>query len=73
MLSSVGRFVFMFNGEVYNQTELRVDHSSLGGWRGTSDTDTVLTGFEFWGVRDPRKNRWLLPLSFGTRLGRSFT
>ena len=52
MLSSGGRFVIMFNGEVYNHMELRADLSPLGGWRGTSDTETLLAGFESWGVTE---------------------
>jgi asparagine synthase (glutamine-hydrolysing) len=52
MLSSGGRFVIVFNGEVYNHMELREDLSPLGGWRGTSDTETLLAGFESWGVTE---------------------
>ena len=52
MLSSGGRFVIMFNGEVYNHMELRAELSPLGGWRGASDTETLLAGFESWGVTE---------------------
>ena len=59
MLSSGGRFVIVFNGEVYNHMELRAELSPLGGWRGTSDTETLLAGFESWGVTETlKKNRW---------------
>jgi asparagine synthase (glutamine-hydrolysing) len=49
MASRSGRFVVAFNGEIYNHLELR---SELGaeGWRGRSDTETLLAGFEQWGV-----------------------
>jgi asparagine synthase (glutamine-hydrolysing) len=63
MTSSTGRFVIAFNGEIYNHLELRaeLDNSSklnaLPGeagtrlkWRGHSDTETLLAGFERWGV-----------------------
>lgn len=63
MVSSSGRFVIAFNGEIYNHLELRteLDNSSnsrdhqgvVGGklkWRGRSDTETLLAGFECWGV-----------------------
>lgn len=50
MVSGGGRYVVMFNGEVYNHMELRADLSPLGGWRGTSDTETLLAGFESWGI-----------------------
>jgi asparagine synthase (glutamine-hydrolysing) len=49
MHSDGGRFVMTFNGEIYNHLELR---SELGGiaWRGYSDTETLLAGFNAWGV-----------------------
>ena len=52
MLSGGGRFVIMFNGEVYNHMELRAELTPLGGWRGASDTETLLAGFESWGVTE---------------------
>lgn len=61
MVSASGRFVIAFNGEIYNHLELRgllegeACHASLamattGGWRGHSDTETLLAGIEAWGV-----------------------
>lgn len=74
MLSPSGRFVLVFNGEIYNHLELRQElerkHSpfftdgdaspsptplplgegSYRTWRGHSDTETLLAGFEIWGV-----------------------
>ena len=61
MVSSDGRFVIAFNGEIYNHLELRKElekspHSTplQGGeaarWRGHSDTETLLAGFEAWGI-----------------------
>jgi len=52
MISHSGQFIIMFNGEIYNHLELRADLSPLGGWRGNSDTETLLAGFESWGVRE---------------------
>jgi len=49
MVSSSGRFVLAFNGEVYNHLALRGEMGSLS-WRGHSDTETLLAGFERWGV-----------------------
>lgn len=55
MVSACGRFVVVFNGEIYNHLELR---EKLAGqvWRGHSDTETLLAAFESWGVEATLKN-----------------
>jgi asparagine synthase (glutamine-hydrolysing) len=57
MVSTSGRFVIAFNGEIYNHLKLRSEldrHASLamtsGTWRGHSDTETLLACFEAWGM-----------------------
>jgi asparagine synthase (glutamine-hydrolysing) len=71
MPSASGRYVLVFNGEIYNHLELRRElesnqphpgappsrgrESHLEGeggqrWRGHSDTETLLAGFETWGI-----------------------
>ena len=58
MTSSTGRFVIAFNGEIYNHLELRKSLEANGGapgWRGHSDTETLLAGFESWGIQDTLK------------------
>src|SRR5438309_999834 len=49
MVSASGRYVIVFNGEIYNHLDLR---RQLGDrtWRGHSDTETLLAGFEIWGI-----------------------
>jgi asparagine synthase (glutamine-hydrolysing) len=57
MHSAGGRYVMAFNGEIYNHLDLRAELGVLGGlgervrqWQGHSDTETLLAGFEAWGV-----------------------
>ncbi|HUI62656.1 MAG TPA: asparagine synthase (glutamine-hydrolyzing) [Steroidobacteraceae bacterium] len=50
MESRDGRFVIVFNGEIYNHAELRPELTPPGGWRGTSDTETLLEAYRAWGV-----------------------
>ena len=74
MISASGRFVIVFNGEIYNHLDLRreleefqnqlqavnevsvtTNSCAIGGpsefsWRGHSDTETLLLGFETWGI-----------------------
>jgi asparagine synthase (glutamine-hydrolysing) len=54
MLSQCGRFVVVFNGEIYNHLAIRqeLDQTSLSAssWRGHSDTETLLTAVAAWGL-----------------------
>jgi asparagine synthase (glutamine-hydrolysing) len=53
MQSECGRYVLVFNGEIYNHQALRAELESAGSspaWRGRSDTETLLAGFAAWGV-----------------------
>jgi asparagine synthase (glutamine-hydrolysing) len=49
MHSDGGRYVIAFNGEIYNHLELRAELDGIK-WRGHSDTETLLAGFEALGV-----------------------
>lgn len=50
MQSACGRFVIVFNGEIYNHLEIR-DALSRQEWRGHSDTETLLAAIAQWGLR----------------------
>lgn len=62
MVSVSERFVIAFNGEVYNHLDIRQELESVANsssatqdiskpaWRGHSDTETLLAGFDTWGI-----------------------
>jgi len=55
MQSADGRFVLTYNGEIYNHAELRAELDSArmapdDGWRGHSDTETLLQAISTWGL-----------------------
>ena len=56
MLSASGRSVIVFNGEIYNHSELRrrieTRFPNAAGWRGRSDTETLLAAIECWGLEE---------------------
>jgi asparagine synthase (glutamine-hydrolysing) len=53
MAAPSGRYVLVYNGEVYNHQELRSalrQHGAQPAWRGHSDTESLLAGFDAWGI-----------------------
>jgi asparagine synthase (glutamine-hydrolysing) len=50
MQSHDGRYVIVFNGEIYNHAQLRVELAPEGGWRSSSDTETLLEAYRKWGT-----------------------
>jgi len=59
MASVSGRYVLAFNGEIYNHLRLRdaLEHEGKvsANWRGHSDTETLLAGFDAWGIEGTLK------------------
>jgi asparagine synthase (glutamine-hydrolysing) len=50
MVSPQGRYVLVFNGEIYNHLDLR-KQLAFNQFKGHSDTETLTACFEAWGVR----------------------
>lgn len=55
MSSSSNRFVITYNGEIYNSKEIKdelVKIDCAPTWRGHSDTEILLAGFDAWGIKN---------------------
>ncbi len=57
MISASGRYVLSYNGEIYNHGALRGEVEAAGGapeggWRGHSDTETLVEAIALWGLKD---------------------
>ena len=56
MISNSGRFVIVFNGEIYNHMEIRkkinAKSKNSNYWRGRSDTETIIEAVEIFGLRE---------------------
>lgn len=80
MISAGGRYVVTFNGEIYNHLALRgrLDIHEAGSekrcWRGHSDTETLLAGFEAWGVEETiRRSVGMFALAVWDKASRTLT
>ena len=54
MQSMSGRYIVVFNGEIYNHMEIRhrleTQYSSTCSWKGRSDTESLLAAIDYWGL-----------------------
>ncbi len=58
MISSCGRYVLIFNGEIYNFRNIRqkLDQEAHRNWQGHSDTEVLLEAISSWGVEQALKH-----------------
>jgi asparagine synthase (glutamine-hydrolysing) len=54
MKSDCGRFILIFNGEIYNHLSIRGELKSHH-WRSRTDTETLLTAISHWGLENALK------------------
>lgn len=77
MTSINKKFVIIFNGEIYNHLLIRKEIEKQVGtvnWKGLSDTETILAGFELWGVENTiRKLIGMFAFAVWNTEERSFT
>ncbi|MFX1671524.1 asparagine synthase (glutamine-hydrolyzing) [Paraburkholderia sp. A2WS-5] len=51
MYSACGRYVIVYNGEIYNFADIRVEIGDAYPWRSHSDTEVILAAYIKWGVK----------------------
>ena len=55
MSSGSDRYIMTYNGEIYNSHDIRTElikSRVVQNWRGHSDTEVLLAGFDCWGIKD---------------------
>jgi len=75
MMSSCGRWVLSYNGEIYNHDELRDELAAAGRtFRGHSDTEVLVEACAAWGIEATlRKLRGMFAFSVWDRTNRTLT
>jgi asparagine synthase (glutamine-hydrolysing) len=77
MASASERFIIVFNGEIYNHLDLREELERSGitqNWRGHSDTETLLAGFDYWGIHTTaQKTRGMFAFAVWDKLDHTLT
>lgn len=77
MVSASGRYVLVYNGEIYNHFDVRAQLEAGGAtpaWRGHSDTETLLVAIDHWGLEAAlQKSAGMFALALWDRQERALT
>jgi len=65
------RYVIVFNGEIYNHRELRGRLGMEVGWRGSSDTETLIEAYRAWGAKCLESLNGMFALAIWDRIERT--
>jgi asparagine synthase (glutamine-hydrolysing) len=73
MFTPDGRYGIVFNGEIYNYQALKTDLQSKGySFKSGTDTETILYGYEVYGIKVLDKMNGMFALAIYDRLKQSF-
>ena len=74
MMSQCKRYIMVYNGEVYNYQELRLELIKLGRvFKTSSDTEVVLEAFAQWGAVTFKKFNGMFALSIWDKQNKTLT
>ena len=71
MSSHDGRFIIVFNGEIYNFAEVKTEIGSSHPWYSESDTEVILEAYRQWGPACLQKFRGMFAIAIWDRLEKS--
>jgi asparagine synthase (glutamine-hydrolysing) len=74
MATPSGRYVMVYNGEVYNFQELRIELQAQGAsFSSRSDTEVILRAFELWGEQSFKRLNGMFALAIWDKQTRTLT
>jgi len=71
MSSGDGRFIIVFNGEIYNFAEVKAEIGAGYAWRSESDTEVILAAYRQWGPDCLQKFHGMFAIAIWDRFEKS--